>query len=372
MNVPFADLKSQYQSIKAPIQTAVNEVLNSASFVLGPAVSSFEKKFAAYVDAKHVIAVNSGTSALHLALLATGVGAGDEVIVPAMTFLATVAAVDYTGAKPVLVDVDPVSYTMDPSKIEAAITPRTKVIMPVHLYGQAADMDAIRAIASRHKLLVIEDAAQAHGAKYKGKSCGSLGDLAGFSFYPGKNLGAYGEGGAVTTNNDDYARKITMMRDWGSEKKYIHEIKGFNYRMEGLQGAVLGVKMDYIEDWTEKRRKAAQRYQAGLSGQERIIAPKEMPYARHVYHVYAVMVSDRANTIKKLQDEGISTGIHYPIPIHLQPCFAGLGYAKGDFPVAERVADNELSLPMFPEITDAQIDYVTSTLIAAKNSKCQG
>lgn len=328
MNVPFADLKSQYQSIKAPIQAALNAVLDNTSFVLGPAVSAFEKKFAAYAGAKHAVAVNSGTSALHLALLAVGVGKGDEVIVPAMTFLATVAAVDYTGAKPVLVDVDPVSYAMDASKIEAAITPRTKAIMPVHLYGQPADMDAIRKIADKHKLLVIEDAAQAHGAKFKDKPCGSLGDIAGFSFYPGKNLGAYGEGGAVTTNNEEFARKVTMLRDWGSEKKYIHELKGFNYRMEGFQGAVLGVKMDHIEAWTEGRRAAAKLYSKGLEGHPQIVAPKEMPGVRHVYHVYAVMVSNRDEAQKKLQAAGVSSGIHYPVPIHLQPCFAELVMRK--------------------------------------------
>lgn len=362
MNIPFVDLKAQYQTIKEPVQTALQKVMDNTSFVLGPAVQEFEAKFAAYIGVKHALGVNSGTSALHLALLAAGVGAGDEVITPAMTFVATAAAIDYTGARPAFVDVDPVSYTIDPAKIEAAITPNTKAIMPVHLYGQAADMDPILAIARKHNLVVVEDAAQAHGAKYNGKPCGSIGDVAGFSFYPGKNLGAYGEGGAVTTDRDDYARTIKALRDWGAEKKYYHDLKGFNYRMAGFQGAVLGVKMAHIEAWTEMRRQAAAHYDQLLAGLDGAKAPQQMDYARHVYHVYAVMVANRDEVQAKLKDAGVSSGIHYPIPVHLQKCFAELGYKEGDFPVAEQIGREELSLPMYPELTQEMIAYVVDRL----------
>jgi dTDP-4-amino-4,6-dideoxygalactose transaminase len=362
MAVPFLDLKAQYHSIKPEIQTVISDVLENTSFALGPAVHAFEDQFSQYVRTKHTVGVNSGASALHLALLAVGVGPGDEVIAPAMTFLATVSAIDYAGAKTVLVDVDPVSYTLDPSKIEAAITPRTKAIMPVHLYGQPADMDPILAIARKHGLAVIEDAAQAHGAEYKGRRCGSIGDIAGFSFYPGKNLGAYGEGGAVTTNRDEYAENVRMRRDWGAKDRYRHIVKGFNYRMDGIQGAVLGVKLKYIEAWTEARRRVARRYDEALQGVVGIGLPTQMNYARHVYHIYAVMVADRAKVQQELGKAGIATGIHYPVPIHLQPCFAEWGYMAGDFPVAERIADQELSLPMFAELTESQLAEVAGSL----------
>ncbi len=361
--IPFVDLKAQYRSIKPEIDAAIGKVLENASFVLGPAVADFEAKFAPYAGCKHAMAVNSGTSALHLALLAAGIKRGDEVIIPAMTFVATAMAVDYTGAKPVCVDIHPESYTIDPAKIEAAITPRTKAIMPVHLYGQSADMDPILEIAKRHNLIVIEDAAQAHGAEYKGRRCGSMGDIAGFSFYPGKNLGAYGEGGAVTTNNEEFAKTVKILRDWGAEKKYYHDLKGYNYRMEGIQGAVLGVKMAHIESWTEGRRKAGKLYCELLNAVPGVIAPKEMDYARHVNHVYAVRVKNRDGVLKKLQEAGVGVGIHYPIPIHLLGCFAELGYKRGDFPVAEQLGDEELSLPMFPELTGEMINEVIQILL---------
>ena len=258
--IPFVDLKVQYQSIKPEIDAAIGRVLETGAFVLGPAVAEFEKQFAPYCGTAFSAGVNSGTSALHLAMLALGIGRGDEVIAPAMTFIATVSAIDYTGARPVLVDVDEKTYTMDPSKIEAAITPRTKAILPVHLYGQCADMDPILAIAKKHGLPVLEDAAQAHGAEYKGRRAGSMGVMGCFSFYPGKNLGAYGEGGAVVTSHPGYDKTIRMLRDWGTDKKYYHDLKGFNYRLEGIQGAVLGVKLRHIEVWTEKRRAAAKLY----------------------------------------------------------------------------------------------------------------
>ena len=363
--IPFVDLKAQYRSIKDEIKAALDEVLENTSFVLGPSVARFEEKFAAYVGTKHCVAVNSGTSALHLAMLAAGIGRGDEVIAPAMTFIATVSAIDYIGAKPVLVDIDPVSWCIDPTRIEERITRNTKALMPVHLYGQPADMDPILAIARRRKLLVIEDAAQAHGAEYKGRRCGSMGDIAGFSFYPGKNLGAYGEGGAVVTNRDDFAKTVRMLRDWGQEKKGVHVLKSFNYRMEGFQGAVLGVKMNRIEDWTEDRRRAATTYNRLLRVVPGIVLPTEMAYARHVYHVYGVLVKNRDAVARQLQEAGVGTNVHYPNPIHLQPCLADLGYRRGDFPNAERLADEELSLPMFPELTAEQIEQVRAALALA-------
>src|SRR6202008_2312423 len=285
--VPYLDLKKQYQSIKPEIDAAIARVLDSCQFVLGSEVAAFERDFATYSGTTECIALNSGTSALHLALLAAGVGAGDEVITVPFTFVASVAAVLYAGAKPVLVDIDPRSFTIDPSAIEAAITPRTKAILPVHLYGQPADMDPIMEAARRHNLVVIEDAAQAHGAKYKGRAVGSIGDMACFSFYPGKNLGAYGEGGAVTTSNAEYARTVRMLRDWGQDRKYHHVLRGFNYRMEGFQGAILRVKLRHLDSWTEARRTIVSKYNQLLadSGME---LPTQMPWARHVYHVYTV------------------------------------------------------------------------------------
>ncbi len=362
--VPFLDLKAQYATIREDVLAAVGKVFDTTAFALGPAVQSFEERFAVYASCKHAIGVNSGTSALHLAFLAAGIGPGDEVIVPAMTFVATASAVDYTGAKPVLVDVSAGSYTMDPAAIEAAITPRTKAIVPVHLYGQPADMDPILATARKHELLVIEDAAQAHGAEYRGRRCGSLGDIACFSFYPGKNLGAYGEGGAVTTNRDDFAETIRVLRDWGQRTKGVHALKGFNYRMEGVQGAVLGVKMAHIEAWTDARRRHARRYAGMLAGIDGLTLPGEQRYARHVFHVYAAMAASRDSVRSMLQAAGIGFGTHYPLPVHLQPCFAELGYKRGDFPVAEYIADHEVSLPMYPEMTEAHVVEVAAALRA--------
>lgn len=360
--VPFLDLKAQYLSIKPEIDAAIQRVLNSSQFVLGSEVAAFEQAFADYCGGvKHCVAVNSGTSALHLALLAAGVGPGDEVISVPFTFVATIAAIDYTGARAVLVDVDPRTATMDAAQIERAISPRTKAILPVHLHGQPADMDPILEIARKHNLVVIEDAAQAHGAEYKGQRCGSFGDLACFSFYPGKNLGAYGEGGAIVTNNDQYARTMWMMRDWGQETKYHHVIKGFNYRMEGFQGAILGVKLKYLEQWTEARRAHARRYSELLEAIG-IESPQEAPDTRHVFHVYAVRVPERDHVQQQLQAAGIGTAIHYPIPVHLQASFAHLGYRAGDFPVSEAAACEVLSLPMYPELTQDQIGLVAWAL----------
>ncbi|HEY9855449.1 MAG TPA: DegT/DnrJ/EryC1/StrS family aminotransferase [Stenomitos sp.] len=359
--IPFVDLKQQYQGIKAEIHAAIDQVLEKGQYVLGDAVAAFEQEFARYSGATHGIAVNSGTSALHLALLAAGVGPGDEVISVPCTFVATTAAICYTGARPVFVDVDPQTYTMDPTLVEAAITPRTKAILPVHLYGQPADMDPIMEIARKHGLVVIEDAAQAHGAEYKGRRVGSIGDLGCFSFYPGKNLGAYGEGGLVSTNNDAFARTVRMLRDWGAERKYHHELKGYNYRMEGIQGAILGVKLRYLEQWTEARRAHAARYDALLAGAG-VVTPVARPDVRHVYHVYAVRHPHREALQQELGRREVQTGIHYPIPVHLQPAYADLGYREGDFPVTERVAKEVLSLPMFPELTEGQIQAVVTAV----------
>lgn len=361
MTVPFVDLKSQYSAIKDEVISAITGVLDSGQFVLGRAVANFEESFANSSGAPFGIAVNSGTSALHLALLAAGIGPGDEVITVPCTFVATVAAVHYSGARPVFVDVDPVTYTMDPSRIEEAITPRTKAILPVHLYGNPADMDPILEIARRNNLLVIEDAAQAHGAEYRGKRCGSIGELGCFSFYPGKNLGAYGEGGLVTTSNPEFARKIRMLRDWGAEKKYEHVLKGYNYRMDGVQGAILGVKFQYLEGWTEARREHARAYGELLNGMD-LALPSPTEGSRHVYHLYAVLTERREALIDALATQGIQTGIHYPYPVHLLPAYADLGYQAGDFPVSERIASQELSLPMFPEMTFSQIEAVASAI----------
>ncbi|PPJ63627.1 DegT/DnrJ/EryC1/StrS family aminotransferase [Cuspidothrix issatschenkoi] len=359
--IPFIDLKSQYLSIKEEIQPAISQVLGSTQFILGNEVAALEREFAHYCGADYGIAVNTGTSALHLALLAAGIAPGDEVITTPFTFVATVAAIDYTGAKAVFVDIDPVSLTIDVTKIEAAITERTKAILPVHLYGQPADMDPILEIARRYGLTVIEDAAQAHRAEYKGQRVGSIGDLGCFSFYPGKNLGAYGEGGMVVTNNTKYAHTIDMLRDWGQERKYHHVLKGYNYRMDGLQGAILRVKLRHLDDWTEARRNHAAQYDKLLAKAD-VITPTVMPYSYHVYHIYAVRSRSRDVLQQRLHEQGIQTGIHYPIPVHLQPAYADLGYQVGDFPHSELAAQEVLSLPMYAELTPEQIQTVSLNL----------
>ena len=362
--IPFVDLRSQYRSIKNEIDAAIGRVLESAQFILGEEVAGFEIDFARYCQASECVAVNSGTSALHLALLAAGIGPGAEVITVPFTFVATVSAICYTGARPVFVDIEPDYFTLDPSKIEAAITPRTRAIIPVHLYGQPADMNAILDIARRHRLSVIEDAAQAHGAEYFGRRCGSLGEIAGFSFYPGKNLGAYGEGGAVVTTRADLAATCRTLRDWGQETRYEHRLKGFNYRMDGIQGAILRVKLRHLEAWTEKRRGVAAWYAQTLDP-EIVRLPKARPGCRHVHHVFAVRTDDRERLRDLLGRQGIQTGIHYPIPVHLQPAHADLGYGPGDFPNSEAAAREVLSLPLFPEMTREQVEMVASAVSAA-------
>ena len=360
--IPFLDLKAQYVSIKPEIDAAMFKTLESGQFVLGEEVAGFEREFAAYCGAKHGIAVNSGTSALHLALLAARVGPGDEVITVPFTFVATISAICYTGARPILVDIEPRSFTMDVTQLEKAITSRTKAILPVHLYGQMADMDAIMEIARRHDIAVIEDACQAHGAEYRGRRAGSIGASGCFSFYPGKNLGAYGEGGIVVTSNDEYAKMIRMLRDWGQKERYHHLLKGFNYRMDGIQGAILRVKLRYLEQWTEARRVHARQYAKLLAGSTTVKPPVEAPDRRHVYHIYAVRSADRCRLQRLLQAEGVQTGSHYPIPVHLQPAHADLGYGAGDFPTSEAAAREVLSLPMFPEMTATQVGQVVAAV----------
>jgi dTDP-4-amino-4,6-dideoxygalactose transaminase len=370
IRVPYLDLKAQYQSIKPEIDAAISNVLDSCQFVLGSEVAAFEQEFAAYSGATECIAVNSGTSALHLALLAGGVGPGDEVITVPYTFVASVAAVTYAGARPVLVDIDPHSFNMNPAAIEAAITPRTKAIMPVHLYGQPADVDPIMEIARRRGLIVIEDAAQAHGAKYKGRPVGSIGDMTCFSFYPTKNLGAYGEGGAVTTNNREFARSIRMLRDWGQDRKYHHVVRAFNFRMEGFQGAILRVKLRHLEQWTEARRTIVSKYNR-LLADSAVGLPQEMPWARHVYHVYTLRSDDRDALQAALLIEGIQTAIHYAVPVHLQPAYADLGYSRGDLPQSEKAASEVLSLPLYPELSEQAVNYVATAVKKAASRKVQ-
>lgn len=359
--IPFLDLKAQYRQIKPEIEAAVIGALESTQFVLGPGVAAFEERFADYCQVSHCRAVNSGTSALHLALEAAGIGDGDEVITVSLTFVATTAAILYSGATPVFVDVDPATWTMDPELIEAAITPRTKAIMPVHLHGLMADMDPIMEIARRHGLIVIEDAAQAHGAEYKGRRAGSIGDYGCFSFYPGKNLGAYGEGGAVVTKDAVAAQRLSLLRDWGQESKYNHVVPGFNYRMDGVQGAVLNVKMKYIEAWTEGRRTAAAGYDA-LLAEYPCRRPQSPNDCRHVYHVYAIGLPQRNTALERLQSAGIGAGIHYPVPVHLQKAYARHGAGQGSLPVTEALCSEFLSLPMFPELTAEQAQRVVSVL----------
>jgi len=360
--IPLLDLKAQYASLKNELDAAVLGVLASSQYVLGEEVAAFEAEFAAFCGVKHAIAVNTGTSALHLALHAAGVGPGDEVVTVPFTFVASVSAICYTGATPVLVDIDPVTFTMDPEQLEAAITPRTKAILPVHLYGQMAEMAEIMAIADRHGIAVVEDACQAHGAAYHGRSAGSLGLSGCFSFYPGKNLGACGEGGMVVTNDDQQMQAIRMLRDWGQDRRYHHVLKGFNYRMDGIQGAVLRVKLRHLDRWTALRREWASLYGSLLAHSRRVRPPVEAAGRRHVYHVYAVRTDDRESLQQDLQHEGIQTGLHYPIPVHLQPAFADLGHSAGDFPVSELAARQVLSLPIFPEMTREQVERVAEAV----------
>ena len=365
MPVPFVDLQAQYRSIKAEIDAAIQRVLDTSAFILGREVEAFERAFAEYVGARACVGVSNGTAAIQLALQACGVGAGDEVIVPANTFFATAEAVSTAGATPVFVDCDPVTYNIDAGKIEAAVNERTRALLPVHLYGQPADLEAVFEVAERHDLIVIEDAAQAHGARYKGRRVGSLARAGCFSFYPGKNLGAYGEGGAVVTDDAEVARRLRMLRDHGSEQKYRHELVGYNFRLEGIQGAVLGVKLKYLDEWNASRRAHAARYRAllaPLADSGALALPQEVAYAEHVYHLFVIQTGARDALQRYLSAAGVQTGIHYPVPVHLQPAYAAHGHREGDFPNAESQSTRVLSLPMFAELTEHQVGYVAQAI----------
>lgn len=362
MKVRFVDLSAQHKPLESELKEVFGRVLANGSFVLGPEVEKFEKMFAAYCQAEHCVTVTNGTAALQLVLQGLGIGPGDEVITVAHTFIATAEAINAAGARPVFVDIDPISYTLDPTKLEKVITSRTKAIIPVHLYGQPADMDAINGIAAKHGIPVIEDSCQAHGAEYKGRRTGSLGRAACFSFYPSKNLGACGEGGAVTTNDADLAKKIRMLRDHGSTKKYEHDFPAYNLRLEGIQGGVLAVKLPHLDGWNSNRRILAARYQELFAG-SKVVTPKESSFARHVYHLYVIVVEERDVLKKALSEQGIENGLHYPVPLHLQKAYAYLGYKKGDFPVSEHIAENHISLPMYAELPIEHVEFVAKTVL---------
>lgn len=359
--VPFVDLKIQYHELKAGIDAAMQQVLDNTSYILGPAVTDFEAAFAEFCDAPQAIGVSSGYSAIELALRANGVGPGDEVITQANTFIATVLPVLNAGARPVLVDIDPVYYNLDPAQLEAAITPATRAIVPVHLYGQPADMDPILEIARRHNLVVIEDSAQAHGARYRGRRTGSLGHTAAFSFYPTKPLGAFGDAGAVTTGDPEVAERVRLLRNLGQPVKYVHAMRGFNFRLDSLQAAVLGQKLARLDEWNAQRRQLAQRYNRELAGLP-LVTPAESPWAEHVYHLYVIRVAQRDALQQHLAEHGVSTALHYPIPLHLQEAMQELGYQAGDFPITEHYAQEILSLPMYSGMTEADQDYVVQAI----------
>jgi dTDP-4-amino-4,6-dideoxygalactose transaminase len=366
--VAFVDLYQQHQAIEEELVEVFRRVLRKSSFILGPEVVAFEKEFAAYAGASDCIAVNNGTTALQLVLAGLGIGPGDEVITVANTFIATAEAISAVGARPVFVDVDPVSYTMDPQLVEAAITPKTKALLPVHLYGQAADVDALLEIARRHNLHLVEDACQAHGASYKGRKAGSLGVAGCFSFYPGKNLGCLGEGGAVVTSNPELAQRMRMLRDHGSVKKYEHSLPGYNFRLEGLQGGFLSVKLPHLDRWNARRREVAKLYHELLSDTS-LGLPVEMGWGEHVYHLYVIQADDREALRLALNAAGVECGLHYPVPLHLQAAYADLGYEKGRFPVSEHLSSHILSLPMHPFITDEEVKRVASVLL--ESLQCQ-
>jgi len=401
MNIPFLDLKTQFREIEHEVLPMVKEAMENAAFIGGPQVSGFETEFAAFCESKYCAGVNSGTDAIRFALMAAGVGPGDEVITVPHTFIATTEAISQVGARPVFVDIDPKTYNMDPKKLEEYLTRRLgvgststqkqepstqhpahstrhpasgtqhqepglqqqpKAVLPVHIYGQPADMDPILEIAKKNNLVVIEDACQAHGSLYKGRKAGSMGLVGCFSFYPGKNLGAYGEGGAVVTQSEEIASKIRMIRDHGQAKKYYHDLEGYNGRLDAIQAGVLRIKLKRLANWNESRRRNAQYYNELLSQIKGVTVPREMDGCRHVYHLYVILVDDRDGLQKYLNEKGVGTGLHYPVPLHLQKAYADRGYKEGDFPVTESVAKRLLSLPMFPELTKAQIEYVAQNI----------
>lgn len=362
-SIPLVDLKAQYARIKDEIDTAIARVIGNTSFIGGAEVRDFENAFAAFQRTRRAVGVASGTGALYLTLKALGVGPGDEVITTPHTFIATVEPIELLGAKTVLVDIDPATYNLDPARLEAAITPQTRVIMPVHLYGQIAPMEAIMEIAQRHNLPVVEDAAQAHGAELNGQRAGHWGAAACFSFYPGKNLGAYGDGGAVCTNDDALADRIAKLRDHGRTSKYSHDIIGHGERLDALQAAILGAKLPHLDDWNAARRRHAAHYTRSLQGMSGVLPPQTMPGAEHIFHIYCIRVrGERDAILKELNARGIGAGIHYPIPVHLQPAMAGCGWKRGDFPNAEAAAESIISLPIYPEMETGQLDRVIEEL----------
>lgn len=360
--IPFLDLKSQYASIKKEIDAAIQNTVNHGQFILGQNVEAFEEEFARYCGVRYCVGVSSGTSALFLALVACGIGEGDEVITATNTFISTALAISYTGAKPIFVDIDPKTYNIDVSRIEEKITSRTKAIVPVHLYGQPADMDPLTNLAQRYSLKVIEDACQAHGAEYRGRKTGSLGDCGCFSFYPTKNLGAYGDGGAVVTDDSEIAGKIASLRNYGQHARYYHDLIGFNARLDEIQAAILRVKLRHLDDWNEGRRRNASYYNELLK-HAAVVLPKEADYARHVYFLYVIRAKNREDLQLYLSQEGIVTLIHFPIPIHLQKAYESLQYRRGDFPVAEECADEVLSLPVYPEMEREWIGRIANAIL---------
>jgi dTDP-4-amino-4,6-dideoxygalactose transaminase len=359
--VPYLDLSAQMRPLRAEIDAALARALDNNTFCLGPDVVAFEKEFAEFCGVKHCIAMNSGTSALHIALMLLNVGPGDEVITTPYTFAATSWAISYVGAKPVYVDIDPVTFNLNPALVEKAITPRTKAILPVHLYGHPFDIEALSAIGKKHNLPIVEDAAQAHAASFKGKRVGGFGASACFSFYPAKNLGAIGEAGALVTNDDAAAIRAKALREHGSKVRYHHDEVGFNYRMEGIQGAVLRVKLKQLDTWTKRRQTIAHRYQ-GLLKDTPLTLPREYPDYDSAWHLFTVRHARRDELKQYLETNGIGSAIHYPLPLHLQECYKSLGYKLGDFPVSEAAAKTCLSLPVFPELTDAQVDRVAQVV----------
>ena len=362
MNIPFLDLKAGYLELQSEIDAAIKRVLNSGWYVLGEEVDAFEHEYATYCEAKHCVGVANGLDALHLALLALGVGAGDEIIVPSNTYIATWLAVSQCGATPIPVEPDARTYNIDPARIEAAITPRTKVILPVHLYGQPADMDPILAIARKHGLKVLEDGAQAHGAKYKGKRLGAHGDVVAWSFYPGKNLGAFGDGGAITTNDAEIADRICVLRNYGSRVKYVNEVRGFNSRLDPIQAAALRVKLKVLGEWNERRTAIASRYQKELANAG-LILPFVPEWAEPAWHLYVVQYPHRDALQKQLGEVGIGSLIHYPIPPHLQQAYESASYLHGQFPIAEKIADQCLSLPMGPHLQVEDVDKIIQHIL---------
>lgn len=358
MNISFVNLKRQYSSLKNEVDEKILDVLQSTQFILGPNVEKFEEEFARYCDTKYAVGMASGTDALALGLEALGIGHGDEVITVPNTFIATVDAISRNGAKPVFVDINPETYNIDVNKIKEKISSKTKAIIPVHLYGNPVEMDALSELAIEYDVKIVEDACQAHGAIYKEKKVGSFGDIGCFSFYPGKNLGAYGDGGIAVTNNKEIAEKLKMLRNYGQSQKYYHDFIGYNSRLDEIQAAILRVKLKHLDDWNDLRGIHAKKYNELLNDIDGISKPSEQIHSKHVYHLYVIRCNEREKLQKYLTSKGISTGIHYPIPIHLQKAYQHLGYRQGDFPITEDYADRILSLPMFPDLTEEEIKYV--------------